>query len=625
MNDYDVIVVGSGGGGGALAWIMAKAGKRVLLIEQGPSDLQVMQASLAPLAQPAQAPFDARVHSEYDFRVRAPDIKRRAAGDYNTFRRTDSHRALPTRAGWTASMLGGGSGIWGAWSLRALPVDLVLEDVFREAKIVLSVEEGYSVPNWPIKYADLAAYFPMAELLFGVSGDRHTFNENLKSASWMTQFGPGKFGSTSDWFPTMPFPNPAMPRTPIGAFLADSFALQNLGKVPAFDLPMAIVSPALTAYQPDQFYQQQNLTWPENIPILQDIFKKIASRSACRQCGYCGEFLCFGGASSPKAGTQVTAIAEMQTMNNVSIRTSLRVTKLISKAAKVTHLHCLNISDPLTPITEVITVNSTARVVISGGAVQSARLLLLSGFGTALPALGRYVTFHLFGLSAKAVLKKELRGQLRAEFGPTGNTGSFEPYFTKVNGQWRKAGIITSTAKKNPLENAIEKIESGLIGEALLKNIDDYNRTVEIRCTADDLPSWNNMVDLDPDYVDQYGIPVARITRNFGSNERWLFAAMRPELETMLRNHPNARAIDLSSIKTSDAIVDLIGDHQMGTCRMGNDPKTSVVNEWCRVHNMENLFVVDSSFMPTGLGLNPMMTVVANAMRVATAMVAGKC
>ena len=60
----------------------------------------------------------------------------------------------------------------------------------------------------------------------------------------------------------------------------------------------------------------------------------------------------------------------------------------------------------------------------------------------------------------------------------------------------------------------------------------------------------------------------------------------------------------------------------MGTCRMGHDAKDSVVNQWCALHDAPNLFVVDSSFMASGLGLNPMITVVANALRVGTHIVA---
>ena len=73
-----------------------------------------------------------------------------------------------------------------------------------------------------------------------------------------------------------------------------------------------------------------------------------------------------------------------------------------------------------------------------------------------------------------------------------------------------------------------------------------------------------------------------------------------------------------ADITFSEAIIDLIGDHQMGTCRMGDDPATSVVDRNCRLHDVPNVFVIDTSFFPTGFGLNPMVTVVANALRVGT-------
>jgi choline dehydrogenase-like flavoprotein len=73
-----------------------------------------------------------------------------------------------------------------------------------------------------------------------------------------------------------------------------------------------------------------------------------------------------------------------------------------------------------------------------------------------------------------------------------------------------------------------------------------------------------------------------------------------------------------ADISFSPAIIDLIGDHQMGTCRMGDDPATSVVDRNCRLHDVPNVFVIDTSFFPTGFGLNPMVTVVANALRVGT-------
>jgi choline dehydrogenase-like flavoprotein len=173
---------------------------------------------------------------------------------------------------------------------------------------------------------------------------------------------------------------------------------------------------------------------------------------------------------------------------------------------------------------------------------------------------------------------------------------------------------MVSTAKKNPLENAVGKAKAGLIGAKLLSALEDFERSFEVRLTGDDLPRFDNRVDLDPVYVDEYGFPVARITRDFGPHERLMFQLGRPLLEKVLAPCSALNA----SVQSSDGIVDLIGDHQMGTCRMGDDPKTSVVDRYCRLHDVPNVFVVDTSFFPTGFGLNPMVTTVANALRVGT-------
>jgi len=79
--------------------------------------------------------------------------------------------------------------------------------------------------------------------------------------------------------------------------------------------------------------------------------------------------------------------------------------------------------------------------------------------------------------------------------------------------------------------------------------------------------------------------------------------------------------IAFSALRTGvdSPIVNLTSDHQMGTCRMGSDPASSVVNKHCQRRDAKNVLVVDSSIMPSSLGLNPMMTVVANALRVGSA------
>ncbi len=112
---------------------------------------------------------------------------------------------------------------------------------------------------------------------------------------------------------------------------------------------------------------------------------------------------------------------------------------------------------------------------------------------------------------------------------------------------------------------------------------------------------------LDPKYVDELGFPVARVVRSKRDYEK---AAME-QLKAMFNPVAGRASIDATAMD-----LQLLGDHQLGTCRMGDDPQSSVVDRDCRMHALKNVFVVDTSFMPTGFGVNPMMTVVANALRV---------
>jgi choline dehydrogenase-like flavoprotein len=123
MNIPDFIVVGSGGGGGTIAWQLAKAGRNVVLLEQG-SDW------FRPIRDGNQK-YNPSTHDEYRFRLQRPQSKRRLRGDYNTFRVDEKMQAAPFTGGWTGSQMGGGSVLWGGWALRPLPIDLRLKRHFR--------------------------------------------------------------------------------------------------------------------------------------------------------------------------------------------------------------------------------------------------------------------------------------------------------------------------------------------------------------------------------------------------------------------------------------------------------------------------------------------------------------
>src|SRR5262249_20021352 len=155
MENADFVVIGSSGGGGTIAWVLAKAGFRVVILELGADWAQPLEKDFPPYTPPpGEHPLDyddrrynPYPHDEYRFRIGRPELKRRPRGDYNTFRRTAQDDAKPFGAAWTASMLGGGSVIWGAWSFRALPIDYRLATHFANTGQLEQLQQwGYSVP-----------------------------------------------------------------------------------------------------------------------------------------------------------------------------------------------------------------------------------------------------------------------------------------------------------------------------------------------------------------------------------------------------------------------------------------------------------------------------------------------
>lgn len=640
MSKYDFIVVGSGGGGGTIAWLLARAGLRVLLLEQG-QDFAAQareHSGIADADPPEPERFNASLHDEYRFRLERPDPKRRPRGNYNTFRATASTTAKPMRemGGWTGSVLGGGSMLWGTWCFRALPVDFKLETHFRElGQDKMLRDWGYAVSDWPIGHGELAPFYNVTEALFAVCGNRSAFNRAVSDTDWFKTFSSmPPFGSYGDWAPTFEFLGPEYPLTPVGHIVWEGLRLSGNHPV---TLPNALVSPGSAPYQTRDRLKDtlagldpavKRGVWDMGIETLWS----TRERDACNMCGYCGEFLCWGG-RSPKSGTYSTTLAELRDITNAEIRTSSIAYEVMydSRLRRATGVRYLDVRDP--DQSKVETVFSD-NVIISCGAIQSARLLRMSGpregLGNAYDQLGRHAMFHMFGWGIKALFRPEFQGLLRSEFGHTGNVTAFDLYFMQDNranapgdlkGRWCKGGTLGSAAKKNPLEGAFGFLQrSGDAGASLLEKLGAYTRTAEVRLTGDDLPMGRNRVDLDPTWVDEFGLPVARVTRDFGNHEKWAFELAAASLKAIVQPFVDSGAIaaDKDNPKIASGIVDLIGDHQLGTCRMGDDPRTSVVDRHCRVHDIENLFVVDSSVFPTGFGLNPMMTVVANALRVGT-------
>jgi choline dehydrogenase-like flavoprotein len=260
--------------------------------------------------------------------------------------------------------------------------------------------------------------------------------------------------------------------------------------------------------------------------------------------------------------------------------------------------------------------------ILACGAIESARLLLLSrsarfphGLANGSDLVGRNATFHEFS-AAVGVFEDPIYAWAGGGYVAA---SSFQFYEHDEKRGFAGGCHVACAGVGIPLP-----INWSLPGrpawgiQAKQIDRDFYNHSFAIAMVVHDMPQHENRVDLDDKVKDAWGLPVARITNKIHENDlkmgRWVI------------DH-NAEILEAAGAKNVYRVyIDRITgncSHQHGTTRMGNDPKTSVLNKWCQAHEVDNLFVVDGGPFPTATGANPTLTIMANAWRVA-AYIAGR-
>ena len=125
------------------------------------------------------------------------------------------------------------------------------------------------------------------------------------------------------------------------------------------------------------------------------------------------------------------------------------------------------------------------------------------------------------------------------------------------------------------------------------------------------LPRPDNYVTVEGTPLDQYGVPLPKIVYSFGENERKMVADIYDTLEMILTE---AKAeiyhLDRSRMDPPGSSI-----HEHGTCRMGSDPRRAALNQFCQMHDVKNLFVVDGSAFTTATEKNPTLTILALSWR----------
>lgn len=500
---FDIIIVGTGAGGGTLAHELAATGKRILLLERGgylPRERENWSS---------QAVF---VENRYKSQETWHDGQGR-----------------PFHPG-IHYFVGGNTKFYGAVLLRMREQDF--GDVVHY--------DGVS-PAWPLSYNDFAPYYLRAERLYHVHGARG-------------------FDPTEPPEPA-PYPWPAITHEPRVQELADD--LRRAGHSP-FPLPIGV---------------RLDEALPQN--------------SACIRCDTCDGFPCLLEA---KADAHVTCVRPALAHTNVELLTHAYVERLETSASgrEVTGVVVRDTDGTRTFRADI--------VVLACGAINSASLLLRSantahpnGLGNGSDVVGRHYMFH----NNSALLALSTRQ----------NTTRFQKTLGLNDFYWRgpdfefPLGHIQMLGKTDASMFRAET--HGLLPRRTLEDL--ARHSVDFWLTSEDLPRPDNRVT-----VDRTGIRISYTQTNTEPHRR-LKEALRNLLEHIgCEPHLIPRAAYFSQFLPVSAT-----GHQNGTVRFGSDPRTSALNLDCRSHEVDNLYVVDSSFFPSSSAVNPTLTIIANSLRVA--------
>jgi choline dehydrogenase-like flavoprotein len=329
---------------------------------------------------------------------------------------------------------------------------------------------------------------------------------------------------------------------------------------------------------------------PYRLPLAIN-FERENGRTACTACPYCDGFACLIGAKNDIASHVIPRL----------LRRGLRV----EANTAVTRLHaergCISGIDAVRTRTGEVVRFRPHTVVLAAGAVASPSLLLASGLERVNPAgafvgrfLMRHCNAHAFGVFRDTV---EAAGEFHKQIGlddfyfghasignPRGKLGSIQQMATP----W--AALVNLPQRLAPV---------------LARMIDHMTGFLVI---AEDQPRVTNRVTVDAGRLDRWGCAVARLQYRNTKRDFAARAALLRQAKRVLRE-AGAVAHIIWPIRTFS--------HAVGTLRMGRDPHTSVLDEFGRYRGLDNLFVTDGSVMPTSAGVNPSLTIAANALRTA--------
>jgi choline dehydrogenase-like flavoprotein len=504
---FDVIIIGSGAGGGTLARQLAPSGKEILILERG--DWLKREA----LNWDVAAVFE---HNRYI----SPE----------TWYDRDGRPFQPQ----VHYFVGGATKMFGAALYRLRQKD------FGE----LRHYDGIS-PAWPITYDELEPYYAKAEQMYHVHGLRGRDPTEPPASG--------------------PYPCPPVSNEPRIERLCEDLTAAGYHPFPA---PCAVM------------LDEHNMAY-----------------SRCIRCQTCDGFPCLVHA---KSDAEVVAVRPALEFPNVTLLRNAKALRLETNPAGTA---------VVAVVAEIEGNRDVLRgdiVVVSCGAANSAKLLMMSandkhpnGLANGSDQVGRNYMFH----NSQAVLA------ISREPNPTmfQKTIALNDFYFGMDGFEYPMGNIQMIGKTlGPMYRGERPLETALLPTGLL---DDLARhAVDFWLTTEDLPDPQNRVTVDAS---------GKLTLNYTPNNQVPRRKLYDKLKSMLSHlgmHPQHLIPRNIYMKTEIPIAGCA--HQAGTCRFGADPKTSVLDGNCKAHELDNLYVVDTSCFISIGAVNPSLTAIANAIRV---------
>ena len=501
MEKFDVIIIGSGAGGGTLAHTLAETGKKILIVERG---------DFLPREKENWEP-----HSVF------------IEGRYNPGEEWLDKNGKSFTPG-THYFVGGNTKFYGAALLRLRKED------FEELKHY----DGVS-PKWPLTYEDFQPYYLKAEELYSVHGLR---GED----------------------PTEPPEN-----------------------APYFNPPLSHEPRIQEIF--DQIKESGHKPFP--LPVGIRLNEKNREKSQCVRCDTCDGFPCLVDA---KADAHTTCIRKALEHENVTLKTGVKINRLLTSGRKVTAIEGEERGKPITLEGNLI--------VLSCGAINSSAVLLKSknhehpnGLANSSGLVGRNYMCHNNSAIVAISTKKN-----PTHFQKTLAVNDY--YFGADDSEYPLGHIqLLGKVKKEMLEGDSPALTPGMALEEMA------DHAIGWWITSEDLPDKENRVEISPE---------GQIILHYTQNNMEAHKRLLKKLKKMLESCGTHSHIFPSSVYLSKKIPLAAVAHQVGTCRFGTDASSSVLDTNCKAHDLDNLYIVDGSFFPSISGVNPGLTIIANAIRV---------